>query len=132
MSQTPKEVNYLQKSQQLELVYADGKTFRLTSEYLRVFSPSAEVQGHTPEQAVLQAEKKNVRIAGMTPQGNYAIRIEFDDEHDSGIYSWEYLYELGANHAQYWAEYLAKLAAQGVSRESNIIASSSVKRWSPE
>ena len=127
----PKEITLHQKSRTLELIYADGTTYQLSCEFLRVCSPSAEVRGHTPDQAVLQIEKKNVRIAAIESQGNYAIKLVFDDGHDSGIYSWEYLHELALNHDTYWEDYLARLEAAGGRRESNIITSTSAKQWQP-
>ena len=119
---TPKEVRLHQRSGVLELVYDDGNAFELTAEYLRVFSPSAEVQGHSPDQAVLQYGKKDVKIANIQPQGNYAIRISFNDGHDSGIYSWKYLHDLGVNHEALWSMYLERLEKEGKKRESLFIA----------
>jgi DUF971 family protein len=127
---TPKGITVHQKSCTLELIYTD-QTFTLPFEYLRVFSPSAEVRGHTPDQAVLQVEKKNVRLNAVEPQGNYAVKLVFNDGHDSGIYSWDYLYDLAKNHAGYWQNYLDQLEAAGGRRESNIISSTSVKQWQP-
>ena len=127
----PKEICLHQASGILELSYPDDSTYKLSCEYLRVYSPSAEVRGHTPDQAVLQVEKKNVRISNIESQGNYAIKLVFDDKHDSGIYSWDYLYELARNYDAKWADYLARLEAAGASRETNIIASSSVHVWKP-
>jgi DUF971 family protein len=106
-----------QKSRVLEIVFADGRTFRLPYEFLRVYSPSAEVRGHGPGQEVLQVGKRNVEIRGLEPVGSYAVQPQFSDGHNTGIYSWEYLYELGQNHDSLWAEYLKKLAAAGASRE---------------
>ncbi len=119
---TPEEVTLHQRSGILELRYEDDAHFELTAEYLRVFSPSAEVRGHSPEQAVLQHGKKNVKISALQPQGNYAVRITFTDGHDSGIYSWKYLYELGRDHDANWADYLRRLEAEGKSREPQFIA----------
>lgn len=119
---TPSEIRLHQRSGVLELLYEDGTEFNLTAEYLRVFSPSAEVQGHSPDQAVLQHGKKDVKIASLEPQGNYAIKIVFSDGHDSGIYSWEYLYDLGANYEANWQDYLDRLEKAGKKRESQFIA----------
>jgi len=102
----PSEVKLHQKSGVLELVYEDGRRFNLGAEYLRVFSPSAEVQGHSPDQAILQHGKKMVKIAGLDPQGHYAIRIEFSDDHNTGIYTWKYLFELGDQQPEKWQQYL--------------------------
>lgn len=112
----PSKIHLHQKSQQLELVYADAQ-FLMPAEYLRVFSPSAEVQGHGPGQQVLQVGKLQVGIKSIEGQGNYAIKIIFDDGHDSGIYTWNYLYELGQFQAKNWQDYEAQLAAAGKSRD---------------
>lgn len=118
---TPNEVKFHKRSNTLELVY-DNTSFDLSAEFLRVHSPSAEVQGHSPGQEVLQHGKKDVQIRSIDAQGNYAIRIVFSDGHDSGIYSWQYLYELGDNQDKLWADYLARLEKAGKSRESLFIA----------
>ena len=101
----------------MEIAFDDGKTFRLPYEYLRVHSPSAEVRGHGPGQEVLQTGKKSVEIRSMEPVGSYAVQPQFSDGHATGIYSWDYLYELGQNQDKLWKEYLAKLQAAGASRE---------------
>ncbi|HJL60605.1 MAG TPA: DUF971 domain-containing protein [Pseudomonadales bacterium] len=119
---TPVEVKLHQVSSVLELIYEDGTNFDLPAEYLRVFSPSAEVQGHSLDEAVLQHGKMMVKIANLKPQGHYAIRIEFSDGHNSGVFSWQYLYKLGKNQAAKWAEYLEKLEKAGKSREPQFIA----------
>lgn len=118
MTDTPKptEINLHQKSRILEISFEDGETFKLSYEFLRVHSPSAEVQGHGPGQGVLQLAKEDVDITGIEPVGSYAIQPSFDDGHDTGIYSWETLYDLGKNHDRYWQEYLDKLAAAGHQR----------------
>jgi len=118
MTDTPKptEINLHQKSRILEISFADGETFKLSYEFLRVHSPSAEVQGHGPGQGVLQLAKEDVNITAVEPVGSYAIQPSFDDGHDTGIYSWETLYDLGKNHDRYWQEYLDKLAAAGHQR----------------
>ena len=118
----PTAVNVHKKSATLELVYDNGNSHQLSAEYLRAFSPSAEVQGHGPGQEVLQHGKKEVQFLDIQPQGHYAIKITFSDGHDSGIFSWEYLSILGENHQENWQKYLAKLAAAGKSRSPQFIA----------
>lgn len=113
----PVDLKLLQKSRNLELSYADGSKFDLSCEYLRVFSPSAEVKGHGPGQEKLQAGKKNVNIIAIEPVGNYAVKFFFDDGHNSGIYTWQYLYELAKKQETNWQSYLSKLEAAGLSRE---------------
>lgn len=98
------------------MAFSDGKTFSLACEYLRVYSPSADVRGHSPSQAVLQVGKENVNITAIEPMGNYAVKLVFDDGHDTGLYTWDYLYELGAEHEANWAKYLAALADAGHQR----------------
>ena len=122
----PVEVKLHTKSAFLEVIYDDGMVFELPAEYLRVFSPSAEVQGHSPDQKQLQHGKKDVAITRLEPQGHYALRIKFSDGHDSGIYSWEYLYRLGADRERLWADYLEELEAAGKSRASGVIFTSAV------
>ena len=109
----PVEIKLHQQSRTLELSYSDGATFNLPCEYLRVFSPSAEVRGHSPDQAVLQVGKRNVSITDIRPIGNYEVKMVFEDLHDTGLYSWDYLYDLGRNHDIYWRDYLGQLAAAG-------------------
>lgn len=116
-SPIPTEIRLHQRSRMLELSFSDGARFELSCEYLRVFSPSAEVRGHSPAQAKLQTGKRNVQITAIEPVGNYAVKLVFDDGHDSGLYSWDYLYELGIKHEQNWQQYLAQLEAAGASRE---------------
>ena len=118
----PTEVNVHKQSATLELKYQDGTLHILTAEYLRVYSPSAEVQGHGPGQSVLQHGKRDVQFLDLEPQGNYAIKIVFSDGHDSGIFSWEYLYQLGAHQVENWADYLQQLEAVGKSRAPQFIA----------
>jgi DUF971 family protein len=98
----------------LEITFDDGAHFEMSCEYLRVHSPSAEVQGHSPGESVLQVDKEDVNIERIEPVGNYAIQIYFDDEHNTGIYSWETLYRLGANQQQNWDAYLNRLREAGV------------------
>ncbi len=117
MSATPTEIKLHQKSRVLEIAFDDGKTFRLPYEYLRVYSPSAEVRGHGPGQEVLQTGKQAVEISTMEPVGSYAVQPQFSDGHGTGIYSWDYLYELGENQEKMWSAYLGKLKAAGASRE---------------
>ena len=113
----PTEITLHQKSQVLEITFDDGKTFRLPSEFLRVYSPSAEVRGHGPGQEVLQAGKKDVQIAAVEPVGNYAVQFRFSDGHDTGIYSWDLLYDYGTRQAAMWQQYLARLTQAGASRD---------------
>ena len=115
MTDTPKpvELNLHQKSRILEISYADGERFELSYEFLRVHSPSAEVQGHGPGQGVLQIGKEDAMISHIEPVGSYAIQPTFDDGHDTGIYSWETLYDLGKNRDNYWKIYLDKLEKAG-------------------
>ena len=113
----PTEIKLHQASRVLEIHFADGRAFRLPYELLRVYSPSAEVRGHGPGQEVLQAGKRDVTIATVEPVGHYALRPAFSDGHDSGIFSWEYLYELGVNQDALWQRYLDRLAKAGASRE---------------
>ena len=101
----------------LEIVYDDGAMFSMLAEYLRVESPSAEVQGHGPGQKVLVAGRRHVGIANVEPVGNYAIRIVFDDLHDTGIFSWRYLYQLGSEYEDRWAAYIAAMDMEGLSRD---------------
>jgi DUF971 family protein len=109
----PTEIRLRRLSRCLELRYEDGASFSLPAEYLRVHSPSAEVRGHGPGQEVLQVGKESVAISTIEPIGQYAIKIVFDDGHDTGLYSWDYLYELGANQATRWQRYLERMAAAG-------------------
>jgi len=113
----PTEIKLHQKSRVLEISFADGNTFQLPCEFLRVYSPSAEVRGHGPGQEVLQTGKKEVGITHIEPVGTYAIQLVFSDGHDTGIYSWDLLYELGLNQEALWQEYLARLTQSGASRE---------------
>ena len=117
MSAVPTEIKLHQKSRVLEVAFDDGKTFRLPYEYLRVYSPSAEVRGHGPGQEVLQTGKQSVEIRSMEAVGSYAVQPLFSDGHGTGIYSWDYLYELGENQNRLWNDYLEKLKAAGASRE---------------
>lgn len=116
----PDSIKIHRKSAVLELVYG-ATAFRLPAEYLRVHSPSAEVQGHGPGQAVLQYGKRNVQFNDIQAMGHYAIRIIFSDGHDTGIYSWPYLRELCDNHEQYWSKYLEDLKDSGRSRDPAVL-----------
>jgi len=118
----PTDVKLHQVSGILEMSYENGTVHNLSAEFLRINSPSAEVQGHSQEQAILQHGKKMVKIGDLIPQGHYALRIHFTDGHDSGIYSWEYLFELGSNQADLWSEYLEQLKKAGKTREPQFIA----------
>ena len=117
MDRQPTEIRLRKKSRLLTVGFDDGKTFELPYEYLRVYSPSAEVRGHGPGQDVLQTGKENVQIAGLEPIGRYALRIIFDDGHDTGLYSWSYLHELGSEHEERWQSYLDRLSAAGYARQ---------------
>ena len=112
----PTELNYDGATRILKISFDDGKSFDLSAEYLRVFSPSAEVQGHSPATAKLQYGKENVKLDKIEPTGNYAVTIFFDDGHDSGIYSWSWLYALGINQEENWQDYLERLKAAGKQR----------------
>jgi DUF971 family protein len=114
---TPTEIKLHQKSRVLEIAYANGKIFSLPCEFLRVYSPSAEVRGHGPGQEVLQTGKKDVAITRIEPVGTYAVQFFFSDGHDTGIYSWDYLYDLGMRQDDLWQRYLDRLAAAGASRD---------------
>jgi len=114
---TPTAITLHQKSRVLEIVFSDGKQFRLPCEFLRVHSPSAEVRGHGPGQEVLQTGKKNVEITQIVPVGSYAIQLTFSDGHDTGIYSWDLLYEYGMKQERMWVAYLERLKQAGASRE---------------
>src|ERR1051325_65903 len=113
----PVELRLKRAEKRLEIAFDDGQRFSLPAEYLRVESPSAEVQGHGPGEKVIIAERAHVGILDLEPVGNYAVRIKFDDLHDTGIYSWEYLYRLGVEHDRRWRDYLAALRQQGLGRE---------------
>lgn len=117
MSGHPTEIKLHQQSRLLEIAFDDGACYKLPYEFLRVYSPSAEVRGHGHGQGVLQLGKKNVGVLEVLPVGTYAMKIVFDDGHDSGLYTWEYLYNLGRHQAELWQEYLDELAAAGGSRE---------------
>lgn len=113
----PTEIRLKRQEKILELDFEDGATFKLPAELLRVESPSAEVQGHGPGQKTTVAGRRHVGIMGVEPVGHYAIRIKFDDLHDTGIFSWDYLYGLGADQEGIWNAYLADIDAKGLSRD---------------
>lgn len=113
----PTNIKLHQKSRILEVAFDDGSQFELSCEYLRVHSPSAEVRGHGPGQEVLQVGKENVNITSIEPVGSYAVCLHFDDGHNTGLYSWEWLHHLGKNQEKLWAQYLEKLSKAGVSRQ---------------
>ena len=120
----PTEIKLHQKSRLLEIAFSDSKSFKLSHEMLRVFSPSAEVRGHGPGQEVLQTGKSGVDILNIEPVGNYAIKLSFSDGHDTGLYSWDLLYDLGENQDELWQDYLSRLDAAGASRDADSGASS--------
>ncbi len=114
---TPTEIKMHQTSRVLEVSFSDGSRFELPYEFLRVYSPSAEVRGHGPGQEVLQIGKKEVDILNLEPVGSYAVQPHFSDGHSTGIYSWDYLYEIGVNRPSLWQTYLKRLEAAGARRE---------------
>ncbi|RLJ15693.1 1-(5-phosphoribosyl)-5-((5-phosphoribosylamino)methylideneamino)imidazole-4-carboxamide isomerase [bacterium endosymbiont of Escarpia laminata] len=113
----PVDIKVHQQSRFLDIAFDDGAHFSLPCEYLRVYSPSAETRGHTPAQAKLETGKERVSITDIKPVGSYAVKIIFDDGHDTGLYDWKYLYNLGKFHHELWQAYLEKLAAIGYTRE---------------
>ena len=118
--QRPIGIKLHSRSRELELEYAGGEQYSLSCEYLRVYSPSAEVGGHGPGQEVLQTGKMNVGISAIKPVGNYALQLVFDDGHDTGLFSWSYLYQLCTQQTQRWQDYLDRLAAAGASRDPDV------------
>jgi DUF971 family protein len=117
MIEQPTEITLHQQSRELEIAFSDGSRYRLPYEFLRVHSPSAEVRGHGPGQEVLQIGKQGVNVLDVEPVGSYAIKIKFDDGHDSGLYTWEYLQHLGKHQDALWQEYLRRLEAANESRQ---------------
>ena len=113
----PTEITLHKKSRVLELGFEDGTRYQLPAEFLRVYSPSAEVRGHGPGQETLQTGKRNVELTELEAVGNYAVQPTFSDGHNTGIYSWDLLYDLGVNHESLWADYLARLEKAGASRD---------------
>ena len=117
---TVTRINYARSRRVLELEFADGNSGELSAEFLRVHSPSAEVRGHGPGQETLQTGKRDVQVSAINPVGHYAIQLVFDDGHDSGLFSWDYLRELCSKQEKLWQSYLDQLAAAGASRDSDI------------
>ena len=115
MKHLPTDIKLHSKSKLLEVIFST-ESFKLPCEYLRVHSPSAEVKGHGPGQEVLQTEKEDVNIVAIEPVGNYAIRLIFSDSHNSGLFSWDYLYDLSVNRQKYWQKYLTRLNDAGITR----------------
>jgi len=114
----PTDITLHSQSRVLEISFSDGEQFRIPFELMRVYSPSAEVAGHGPGQEVLQTGKREVTLTGLEPVGNYAVQPSFSDGHDTGIFSWDYLYFLGSQQDQLWADYNARLTAAGVDRDA--------------
>jgi DUF971 family protein len=114
----PQDITVHSQSRVLEISFSDGASFRIPFELMRVYSPSAEVAGHGPGQEVLQTGKREVTLSGLEPVGNYAIQPSFSDGHDTGIYSWDYLYFLGSQQDKLWTDYNARLTAAGVDRDA--------------
>jgi len=114
---TPTEIRLQKKSRQIVVAFEDGNRFELSFEYLRVHSPSAEVKGHGPGQEVLQTGKENVLVTAVEPVGHYAVRLVFDDGHDTGLFTWKYLYQLGTQRDSNWQAYLDRLKAAGYARQ---------------
>lgn len=113
----PTDIKLHQMSRRLEIAFDNGMHFVLPCEYLRVYSPSAEVRGHGPGQEVLQTGKEDVNIVGIEPVGHYAVKLTFSDGHDTGLYSWDYLFDLCMRHEQLWQQYLDRLATAGIQRK---------------
>jgi DUF971 family protein len=121
-SKVPVDIKYRKKANLLELHYSDGSQLELDAEFLRVYSPSAEVKGHGEGSEVLQVGKKYVAISNIEPAGSYAIKISFDDGHDTGLYAWEYLYDIGQHKEAFWQDYLNRLESAKASREPTLIS----------
>jgi DUF971 family protein len=119
-AKVPEGVQLHTRSRELELTWPGGERYTLSCEYLRVYSPSAEARGHGPGQEVLQTGKLNVGITAIRPVGNYALQLVFDDGHDTGLYAWDYLYELCVNREAWWQAYLERLDATGASRDPDV------------
>ena len=131
----PASIRLHRKSRVLEVGYADGTRYELPCEYLRVFSPSADVRGHTGGEPTLVPGKRKVAIERIDPVGSYAVRLSFDDGHNTGLYSWDVLEDLGANQQAYWERYLRRLGEHGLSRDSAVTKLSALppapKKWAP-
>ena len=123
-SPTPEALTVHAKSRVLEVAFSDGQQFRIPFELMRIYSPSAEVQGHGPGQEVLQTGKREVGLKGLEPVGNYAVQPSFTDGHDTGIFSWDFLYFLGSQHDQLWADYEKRLQLAGVQRDAPMLEKS--------
>lgn len=135
MSQTPRPsgIHLHRKSRLLEVRYADGSGYQLPCEYLRVFSPSAEVRGHGLEEPMLVGGKREVNIARVEPVGQYAVRLVFDDGHDTGLYSWDVLHALGCDQEKNWSRYLQRMAEVGMSRDRDVVKLAAlVQHYSPK
>jgi DUF971 family protein len=126
VSPIPTEIKLHKVSRMLELTFSDGQVFKLPAEFLRVYSPSAEVRGHGPGQEVLQLGKQEVEISDIEAVGNYAVKLVFSDGHDTGLYSWDHLYEMGRDQDKLWRQYLNRLKEAGIQREP---ASAPKSRW---
>lgn len=118
----PTDLVVHQSTRQLEITFSDASSFKIPFELLRVYSPSAEVQGHGPGQEVLQTGKREVGVVGLEPVGNYGVKPVFSDGHDSGIFTWEYLYHLGSNESRLWNEYEERLHREGVQRDDPMVS----------
>ena len=122
-SPTPTALTVHGQSRLLEVTFSDGAEFKIPFELMRVYSPSAEVQGHGPGQEILQTGKREIGVVNLEPIGNYAVKPVFSDGHESGIFSWDYIYHLGANQAQLWEDYIGRLSQAGVSRDAPMLGS---------
>ena len=133
-SRVPASIKLHRKSRVLEVGYADGSRYELACEYLRVFSPSAEVRGHGQEEPTLIGGKRNVNVERVEPVGQYAVRLVFDDGHNTGLYSWDVLEELGRDQPQNWSRYLQRLEEMKMSRDSEVVALAALqpKKWVPK
>lgn len=133
-SRVPTSIKLHRKSRVLEVGYADGSRYELACEYLRVFSPSAEVRGHGQEEPTLIGGKRNVNVERVEPVGQYAVRLVFDDGHNTGLYSWDVLEELGRDQSQNWSRYLQRLEEMKMSRDSEVVALAALqpKKWTPK
>ncbi len=133
-SRVPALIKLHRKSRVLEVGYADGSRYELACEYLRVFSPSAEVRGHGQEEPTLIGGKRNVNVERVEPVGQYAVRLVFDDGHNTGLYSWDVLEELGRDQQQNWSRYVQRLEEMKMSRDSEVVALAALqpKKWTPK
>lgn len=120
-SPTPTALTVHSQSRILEIAFSDGAQFRIPFELMRIYSPSAEVQGHGPGQEILQTGKREVNVVELEPIGNYAVKPVFSDGHESGLFTWDYLYHLGADESQLWADYERRLQAAGVARDASMV-----------